>query len=180
MQGAFNILGQASRLAPQVWTSSAELRCGGQPCGLAEGSRWSCRAKGERPPEKRRMVQHPGQGCQTQSRDDGKAPQFSQQVPGSSAAPILSMRGSSESGTPAGVQSLSCAVARRSPPQKTLGDLRLPSGKPFGLTVHDVQTPEGSRGRSPSRADNFGARYLAGVAGHACRSNNKQKKAKYV
>jgi hypothetical protein len=32
-----------------------------------------------------------------------------------------------ESGTPAGVQDISCAVARRSPPQRTLGDLRLPS-----------------------------------------------------
>src|ERR1035441_2556174 len=34
---------------------------------------------------------------------------------------------------PAGVQGLTCAVARRSPPQETLGDFRLPSGKPSGL-----------------------------------------------
>ena len=30
----------------------------------------------------------------------------------------------------------------------------------------------GSRGRSPSRGNSFGARNLAGVAGHACRFKN--------
>src|ERR1039458_10797307 len=30
---------------------STELSSGGQPAGLAEGSRWSLRARGERPPE---------------------------------------------------------------------------------------------------------------------------------
>jgi hypothetical protein len=32
----------------------------------------------------------------------------------------------------------------------------------------------GSRGRSPSRGNNFGARNLAGVAGHARRFKNTQ------
>ena len=35
-------------------------------------------------------------------------------------------------------------------------------------------------GHTPSRANNFGACYLAGTAGHARRFNNKQKKESYV
>ena len=35
-------------------------------------------------------------------------------------------------------------------------------------------------GCSPSRADNFGACYLAGCAGHARRFNNKTKQSKKV
>jgi hypothetical protein len=45
------------------------------------------------------------------------------------------------------VQNPSCAVARRPPPQETLGDLRLPSGKPFGLP--DPEYPH-SRAGCPS------------------------------
>ena len=41
---------------------------------------------------------------------------------------------------PAGVQDFSCAVARRSPPQKTSGDLRLPSDNPSGCPIQNVQT----------------------------------------
>jgi len=51
---------------------SIELNGGVQPGGLADGSRWSFRANGERPPERRRMVQHPGEGCQT--RTPGRRP----------------------------------------------------------------------------------------------------------
>ena len=43
------------------------------------------------------------------------------------------------------MQDLSCAVARRSPSKKPLGDLRLPSGKPFGLLIQNVQIPAPGR-----------------------------------
>ena len=46
---------------------------------------------------------------------------------------------------PAGVQDRSHAATRRSPPQETLGDLRLPSGKPFGLLIQNVQIPAPGR-----------------------------------
>jgi hypothetical protein len=47
------------------------------------------------------------------------------------ATPNASSVGSDESGTPAGVQDIFCAVARRSLP-KSPGDLRLPSSNPSG------------------------------------------------
>src|ERR1035441_3347270 len=43
---------------------STELSSGGQPAGLAEGSRWSLRAKGERPPENRVGWSSTPAGCQ--------------------------------------------------------------------------------------------------------------------
>jgi hypothetical protein len=68
-----NAVGQAFQPAAGVWTVSAELSGESQPAGLAEGSRWSFRAKGERPPERRRMVQHPGEGCQTRGQRPSRA-----------------------------------------------------------------------------------------------------------
>jgi hypothetical protein len=65
--------------------------------------------QGERPPERRQMFQHPGEGCQTQTRDHGMAPQcglldpqFSHLVSGGTATPISSPHGRDESGTPQG------------------------------------------------------------------------------
>jgi hypothetical protein len=50
-----NVQTPAGRKIPPagVWTFSSELSGVGQPGGLAEGSRWSFGAEGERPPEKR-------------------------------------------------------------------------------------------------------------------------------
>ena len=47
-----------------VLTFSAELTGGEQPAGLAEGSRWSFRAEGKRPPEMRVGWSSTPQGCQ--------------------------------------------------------------------------------------------------------------------
>ena len=50
-----NCSGSGAGISPAdgVWTFFATLAGGGQPGGLEEGSRWSFRAKGERPPENR-------------------------------------------------------------------------------------------------------------------------------
>ena len=73
-----------------VWTSSTEFGSVGQPGGLSDGSRWSFRARGKTTTGKAcLMVQHLGEGCQTQPCDDRTAlrfgslgPQSLQQVPG--------------------------------------------------------------------------------------------------
>jgi len=62
-----------------VWTFFAELTAGSQPGGLAEGSRWSLRAKGKRPPEDRVGWSCTPAGCQT-SWPPGV--QSSEQIPG--------------------------------------------------------------------------------------------------
>ena len=120
-------------LALGVWSFSAECSGGGQPAGLTEGSRWSFGAEGERPPEKRVGWSSTLKGCQDQARD-------------AEATPISSKCGRDESGTPAGVQDFSRAFARRSPPRRTLDDLRLPSGNPSGWLIQNVQTPAARRG----------------------------------
>ena len=95
-----------------VWTFSAEITGGTQPAGLAEGSRWSFRARGERPPESCVREGSTQEGCQ-------------------SCAFVRSIRLRRRSGTPPGC--MTClAPIRRSPPPKILGDLRLPSGNPSG------------------------------------------------
>jgi hypothetical protein len=85
-----------------------ELDSVGQPGGLSDGSRWSFRATGKTTTGKAcRMVQHPGEGCQTQPHD---------------ASSILWGNANLEHARqqrvwhPAGVQELSCAATRRSPP----------------------------------------------------------------
>jgi hypothetical protein len=61
-------------------------------------------------------------------------------------------RSSARSGSEAGLapqpgcRASSCAVARRSPPPKTLGDLRLPSANPSDWPNQNVQTPAGEAG----------------------------------
>src|ERR1039457_6724705 len=88
-----------------VWTFSAEITGGTQPAGLAEGSRWSFRARGERPPESCIREGSTQEGCQ-------------------SCAFVRSIRLRRRSGTPPGC--MTClAPIRRSPPPKILGDLRL-------------------------------------------------------
>src|ERR1035437_5389426 len=67
-----------------VWAFSAEFIGGNQPAGLAEGSRWSLRARGERPPESCVRERSTQEGCQ-------------------SCAFVRSIRLRSRSGTPAGV-----------------------------------------------------------------------------
>ena len=62
-----------------VWTFFAELTAGSQPGGLAEGSRWSLRAKGKRPPEDRVGWSCTPAGCQTSWPPDA---QSSEQIPG--------------------------------------------------------------------------------------------------
>jgi hypothetical protein len=52
-------------------------------------------------------------------------------------------------------------------------------GRASVLASPDLGSPDalrylGSRGRSPSQGNNFGARNLAGVAGHARRFKNTQ------
>jgi hypothetical protein len=74
------------------------------------------------------------------SASDGLAPRRGVPAQFSGATPISNPRGSNDSGTLSGVQNPSCAVARRSPSPKTLGDLRLPSGKPFGFLIQNVHT----------------------------------------
>ena len=126
-----SLVGRARGARPGVWTFSSGLSGGVQPAGLVEGSRWSFRVKGGTTTGKTSDGQAPRRGCQTQrydaraaQRSEPPGRQISQQVIGSEA--ISSKRGGNESGTPVGVQALSCTVARRSPPQGTLGDLRLP------------------------------------------------------
>jgi hypothetical protein len=52
---------------------------------------------------------------------------------------------------PAGVQALAFAVVRRSPPQGTLGDARLPSGNPSGCLIQNVQTQKAGSSEPASR-----------------------------
>jgi hypothetical protein len=115
-----------------VWTFSAELTGGGQPAGLAEGSRWSFRAKGERPPEDRVGWSSTPAGCQ--SLGDVTAATWRVPTRFSGATPISSRLGSDESGTPSGVQGFSCAVARRSPAPKKPRRPPATLWQPCGLT----------------------------------------------
>jgi hypothetical protein len=96
--------------------------------------------RGERPPERRRKVLHPGEGARRERVTTARACapgsyglRFTQKSTGSGTRPTSSLCGSDESGTPAGVQGLSCSVARRSPPKRT----RRPPAtvwQPCGLT----------------------------------------------
>ena len=51
-----------------------------------------------------------------------------------------------------------------------------PYGSEGGVALTTPLLPLSGTRHSPSRANNFGACYLAGTAGHARRFNNKTKK----
>jgi hypothetical protein len=129
---------------------------GNQPGGLSDGSRWSLRARGERPPERRRMVQHPEEGCQTQPPDECTAlhsgtpgPMSSQRVLGldkalaqfSGATPISIPRGSKESGTPPGCKTHPAPLPGGRRPQKTSATSGYRLANPSGCLIQNLHTP---------------------------------------
>jgi hypothetical protein len=62
----------------------------------------------------------------------------------SGATPISIRRGSNESGTPPGCKTPPSPLPGGRRPQETLGDVRLPFGKPFGLP--DPECPHSKAG----------------------------------